>query len=409
MRRGVRACDAPGCMAKPRLLLLTPDFPPAPGGIQVLMHRLAVGMEGFETLVVTFDGPGAASFDAAGDLSTRRVGVGTRLRPGRVASLNAAALVDALRFRPDLTLSAHLVTSPAAAAIRGALGGRTAQYFHANEIIGKPRLAAFAARRADVVIVPSSYAAALVRATGAASADIRVIPPGVDLPSDLAPKPLARPTQIPPGVDLRGDLPPKPLRRPTLLTIARLKDSYKGHDVLMRALALVRAQVPGVEWIVIGDGPLRPDLERLARSLGVADSVRFLGAVSDAARDDWLRRADVFAMPSRLPDGGLAGEGFGIVYLEAAAYGTPVVAGNVAGALDAVADGETGLLVDPTNPHAVAGAITGLLLDRELAGRLGRTAAERARSFAWPLIAARVEAVLLEQLQARAGLDAQAA
>lgn len=351
----------------------------------MLTHRLAAGMRGFETKVVALDGPGARSFDAAGDLPTRRVRVGRRMGPGRIVSLNAAALVDALRFRPDVTLSAHIVTSPAAAAIRSALGGRTVQYFYANEIGGKPRLAAFAARRADVVIAISSYTAALIRATGVSSADIRLIPPGVELPSD--------PT-------------PNPAERPTLLTIARLKDSYKGHDVLVRALALVRAKVPQAEWIVIGDGPLRPGLEQLASSLGVVDSVRFLGSVSDEQRNYWLRRADVFTMPSRLPGGDLAGEGFGIVYLEAAAYGKPVVAGNVAGALDAVADGESGLLVDPTDPHAVADAITRLLLDRELAQRLGRRGAERARSFAWPVIAGRVEAVLLEQVQERAAAGA---
>ncbi len=347
----------------------------------MLAHRLAGGMKGFETNVVALDGPGAGSFDAESGLRTRRVRVGGRLGRGRgrIVALNAAAWAQALSFRPDVTLSLHVVTAPAAAGIRRALGGRTVQYFHANEIGGKPKLAAFAARRADAVIAVSSYTAALVRATGVTPVDLRLIPPGVELPED--------PT-------------PQPSERPTLLTIARLNDGYKGHDVLIRALALVRAQVPRVEWIVIGDGPLRPGLEQLAGSLGVADSVRFLGATSDEQRNRWLRRADVFAMPSRLPGGGLAGEGFGIVYLEAAAYAKPVVAGNVAGAVDAVLDGETGLLVDPTDPVAVAEAITKLLLDGELARRLGRAGAERAQSYAWPVILERVEAVLLEQLAA---------
>ena len=100
-------------------------------------------------------------------------------------------------------------------------------------------------------------------------------------------------------------------------------------------------------------------------------------------------------MPSRLPpDGG--GEGFGIVYLEAAAHGLPVVAGNVAGARDAVQDGVTGLLVDPTDPRAVAGAATRLLLDPEERSRLGQSGAERAAEFAWPRIVARVEQLALE-------------
>jgi phosphatidyl-myo-inositol dimannoside synthase len=191
-----------------------------------------------------------------------------------------------------------------------------------------------------------------------------------------------------------------PLRaeRPTLLTVARLEHRYKGHDVLLEALGAIRARVPDVEWVVIGEGTLRPELEELARSRGLADCVRFLGAVSDGERNAWLRRADVVAMPSRLPGAGLAGEGFGIVYLEAAAYGKPVVAGNVGGALDAVGDGETGLLVDPTDAGAVAEAVATLLLDPELARRLGAAGAERAKGYAWPVIAKRLETVLLELL-----------
>jgi phosphatidylinositol alpha-1,6-mannosyltransferase len=368
---------------RPRLLLLTPDFPPARGGIQALSHGVATGIKGFDTRVVALGGPGDGSFDASGELAVHRVRPAAQFGRGRVVALNAAAYVEALRFRPDAVLSAHIVAAPAATAIRRTLGARTVQYLHANEIGDKPRLAAFAAQRADVVIALSSYTATLIRATGASVKDMRMIPPGVELPEDPA---------------------PLPAERPTLLTIARMNDSYKGHDVLMQALVKVRAQVPAVQWIVIGDGLLRADLEALAHKLDIAESVRFLGSVSDAQRDEWLRRADVFAMPSRLPGGTLAGEGFGIVYLEAAAYGKPVVAGNVAGALDAVADGETGQLVDPTDPHAVAAAISTLLLDRDLAQRMGARGAERAKGFEWPIIASRVEAVLLEQVELGARL-----
>jgi phosphatidyl-myo-inositol dimannoside synthase len=226
--------------------------------------------------------------------------------------------------------------------------------------------------------VISSYTAELLAGAGAPpSADVRLIPPGVDLPAQARPLAAAR---------------------PTIVTVSRLADPYKGHDVLIGALALVRAEIPDVEWVVIGDGPLRPGLEALARSTGVADAVRFLGAVDDAERDRRLRSADVFAMPSRLPGAGLAGEGFGIVYLEAGAYGKPVVAGNVGGAPDAVLDGETGLLVDPTDRRALADALTRLLREPELAARLGRAAQARVAGYAWPAVARRVEALLLEQL-----------
>jgi phosphatidylinositol alpha-1,6-mannosyltransferase len=359
-------------------LIVTPDFPPAAGGIQVVVHRLAAGIKGFETRVVTPDAPGATSFDSESGLDVRRVRGGARLRGGRNAVLNAAALSEALRFRPAVTLSAHIVASPAASAIRSALGARTVQYFHAEEIGAKPRLAAFAVRHADVSIAVSSYTAGLIAAAGAVPERIRVIPNGTDIPSG----PTLEPTD-----------------RPTFLTIARIEERYKGHDVMVRALPLVLAKVPDARWVVVGDGSLRSGLEALAHSYGVADSISFLGAVSDEQRNSWLRRTRLLAMPSRLPAGGFAGEGFGIVYLEAGAYGKPVVAGNVAGAVDAVLDGETGLLVDPTDSFAVADAITRLLLDEQLASRLGRAGAERARRFAWPIIVERVERVLLELLE----------
>jgi phosphatidylinositol alpha-1,6-mannosyltransferase len=367
--------------AKPRLLVLTPDFPPARGGIQVLSHRLATGMPGFETRVVAADSPGADEFDAAGELTVRRVKADRRLGGGRNIPLNGFAVAEAVRFRPQATLSVHIVTSPAAAVIRRTLGAPIVQYFHAKEVGAKPRLAKFAAESASTAIAVSTYTAELIGATGA-SPDIRLIPPGVDL---------AEQTE------------PIPTERPTLLTIARLEDRYKGHDVIVRSLPLIRAAVPDVQWVVIGDGPLRGGLESLAAANGVADAVRFLGAVSDEERNGWLRRAQALAMPSRLPDGDFAGEGFGIAYLEAGIYGKPVIAGNVGGALDSVADGESGLLVDPTDHFAVAAAATKLLTDPELARRLGNQAAERARGFAWPQIGGRVEALLHEEIANRRG------
>jgi phosphatidylinositol alpha-1,6-mannosyltransferase len=368
------ASERRGGHGLPRLLLLTPDFPPAHGGIQLMAERFAAGLHGFSTTVLTPSAGGARELDRASGLSVRRVRAPSGRAAVRNLALNAAALPAALARRPAATLSLHLVTSPAAAAVRALTGAPTVQYFHAKEIGGRPRLAAFAADRADAVVAVSAYTAELVAATGAQPRRLELIPPGVDLPRVTGP--LAA-------------------ERPTVLTVARLSDSYKGHDVMLGALARVRREVPDVEWVVIGDGPLRGELEALARAEGVADAVRFLGAVDDATRDEWFRRTDVFAMPSRLPGAQLAGEGFGIVYLEAGTYGKPVLAGNVAGALDSVRDGETGLLVDPTDADAVGAALARLLRDPQLAGRLGRGGAQRAEQLSWAQVAARLEAVLL--------------
>jgi phosphatidylinositol alpha-1,6-mannosyltransferase len=366
---------------RPRVLVISPDFPPARGGVQVSVHRIVSGLERLEAHVVTLDAAGGREHDVREGLRVTRVKAPGGAAPVRNVVLNAAALATAARVRPDLTLSAHVVTSPAAAAIAALSGAPTVQCFYAKEIGHRPRLAAFAARRAATVLSISSYTTELLTRVGI---------------------PRERPILIPPGVDLPADARPEPTGRPTIVTVSRLEDRYKGHDVMLRALARVRVEVPDVQWIVVGDGFLRAELERLAVAEGVEDCVRFVGAVADDERNRWLRRADLLAMPSRLPEGTLAGEGFGIVYMEAGAHGKPVVAGNVGGAVDAVVDGETGLLVDPADPAAVAAAIVRLLRDPVLARRLGGAAAERAREFSWPRIVVRVEQVLLDTL-ARSG------
>jgi phosphatidylinositol alpha-1,6-mannosyltransferase len=369
----------------PRLLLLTPDMPPERGGIQALVSGLLPELGRFRVRVVAPDGPGARDYDREHAYDVRRVRARPRLGPARHVALGARAVAEGVRFRPHVTLCMHIVTAPAAAALRAPW----AVYFHANEILGKPRLAAFAGEHADASIVVSGYTRELLARAGAARARVHEIPPGVALPGHGTSTSPVTPAQRREPAD--GDP-----RRPTILTVSRLSAAYKGHDVMLRALPLIRERVPDVLWAVIGDGPLRGRLEAGAHAAGLDAAVSVLGAVSDEQRDAWLANGDVFAMPSRLPGSKQAGEGFGIVFLEAAARGIPVVAGNVGGARDAVADGVTGLLVDPLDEHALADAICSLLLDRELARRLGAAGAQRAQDFAWPVIGARVRSLLLE-------------
>lgn len=362
-----------------RALVLSPDYPPAMGGIQQLVHRIVSHAERLETRVVTLDHPSAAQWDAGQAHDVVRVGQRWDRRLG-IIGLNARALVEARRFRPDVVLAAHIVTSPAAAAIRRALGVPVCLYLYAKEIGGNRRLTAWAVRRSDAIIAISAYTRQLALAVGTPAERIRLIPPGVDA---------ARITGEPRS------------STPTFVTVARLEDRYKGHDVLVRALPLIRARVPGAEWVVIGSGSLRGDIERLAHAIGVEHAIRLCGSLSDAERDAWLDRAHVLTMPSRLPAGDAAGEGFGIVFLEAGMHGIPSVAGNVGGAVDAIVGGETGLLVDPTDHVAVGNAIADLLVDRERADRMGAAGARHAEGFAWPRIARRVEDVLLGLAQAR--------
>lgn len=350
----------------------------------MLIHRLVQHAPRVEPLVVTLAASRGAEFDAGQPFAVRRVRLPQQApRAASMGLLNARAVAAAVRFRPDVVLSGHIVTSPAAALIRRALGVPVVQYLYAKEIGARPRLTRYAVRHADAVVAISRYTRDLALGVGAPIGRLHLIAPGVDLPADPGPVPRDEPSSS---------------FAPTLITVARLQDRYKGHDVVLRAMALIVERVPDARYVIVGDGPLRPSLERLAVELGVGHRVHFAGAVSDEEHDAWLRSAQLFVMPSRLPASG-AGEGFGIVYLEAAARGLPVIAGAVAGALDAVRDGETGLLVDPTDHVAVADAACELLLDPGRAGQLGSQGCAHAQRFAWPLVAARVQD-LLEQTAA---------
>ena len=355
-----------------RMLVITPDFPPAVGGIQHLTARLVEHLDRWRTRVVTFDDLGAARYDAGCEaevIRVRRTGV-PKLANG---VLNAAAVLAAARRRPDVVLNIHVITAPATATIAAALRLPVVQYLHANELAMRPRLTRRALRAAERSIAVSEHTRRLAVSLGVAAERVTVIPPGVDPSPKTAGRRAAE---------------------PTVITVARLTQPYKGHALMAEAIAHVRERIADVRWLVVGDGPLRESVEATVARFGLGDAVRFTGEVSDRERDALLATAHVFAMPSRLPPGGEGGEGFGIVYMEAATRGLPVVAGNVGGALDAVVDGETGLLVDPSDARAVGGAIAQLLADPERANRLGEAGRERAREFSWPLIADRVDRVL---------------
>jgi phosphatidylinositol alpha-1,6-mannosyltransferase len=369
-------------VAETRLLVLTPEFPPARGGIQHLLHRLVANLGRLRAGVVALYHEGSQGHDLVSPAEVRRVGrfsaaVGHKTA---IAGLNAWSVRQALAFKPHVVLSGHVVVSPAAWAISRAVHAPYVQYVHGSEVLRRPGMTRFACLHASAVVAVSEYTRGLISTFVEDLARVHLIPPGVDIPEQRRPS--------------RSST-------PTVLNVARLAERYKGHDVLIRALPLIRARVPDTRLVIVGEGPLRPVYEAMAAGLGLGDAVVFGGSLSDADRDLWFERAHVFAMPSRLSASG--GEGFGIVYLEAGSHELAVVAGAAGGSLDAVVDGETGLLVDPNDHFAVAQAVTGLLQDRRLAGTLGRAGAARAREFAWPVIAGRVEDLLLATAQHSGG------
>ncbi len=182
-----------------------------------------------------------------------------------------------------------------------------------------------------------------------------------------------------------------PAADPVLLFVGRVQP-LKGLDVAIGALARVRATRPDTRLVIVG-GPSGPGGEAeaarcraLADQLGVTDALRWVPAQPHHALSTYYRAADVVVMPSR-------SESFGLVALEAAACGIPVVAADVGGLRTIVIDGVTGALIDGRDPTDYAAAITGLLDDPVTATTMGDRATERARGFTWSTAAARLRRV----------------
>ncbi len=178
----------------------------------------------------------------------------------------------------------------------------------------------------------------------------------------------------------------EPLEPGLVLFLGRLQ-KYKGVQFALQAMVRVRASVPHAHMVVVGKGPYRAALERLAASLGMADAVRFCGHVSAEEKVALLRRAVVVVNPSPK-------EGWGLTSVEAAACGTPVVASNSPGLRESVRDGVSGFLVPHSDVSALAARLTDVLRDEALRARLSRGAIEHARPFTWERAADEAEALI---------------
>ena len=170
------------------------------------------------------------------------------------------------------------------------------------------------------------------------------------------------------------------------LSVGRLQ-RRKGHDTVIRAMAELSDL--SVRYLIAGDGPTRADLEQQARALGIIDRVVFLGVVEDAALPGLYAASDVFVMPNRQE--GVDFEGFGIVFLEAAASGRPAIGGRSGGVAEAIEEGVTGMLVDGRDARELATAMRRLASDAALRARYGEAGRGRVLSeFTWERGAARL-------------------
>lgn len=316
------------------------------------------------TVSARHDGPLAAEVELAGvvrhDLGSRRL---ADLRaPARLATLirrdridlvhahgqDAAVVAAAIRpfLRARLVITRHVLDEPAATM--------------RERLRAQASLHAF--RRADAVVAVSSAAAArLAHQAGISLARVHVLPNGIELNRFDPMVDRERRDRLRSALGLGHD-------DPLVLVPAVLRPG-KGHDVVLDATAAVRAQHPGLRILFAGDGPLEPELRARAKTL--PDAVAFLGQRSDMP--DLMAACDVVVLPS-------LAEALPTVLMEAAAAARPVLATRVGGTPEVVVDGETGLLVPPSDPHQLAAALTALVGNRTRARDMGQAALRQARA-----------------------------
>ena len=233
----------------------------------------------------------------------------------------------------------------------------------------------FLLRSASVNLCVSNYTAGEVEKLGARPHTIHVIHPGLDI---RAIESFRSDAKRFPSLDAVF-----PTGQPTILTVCRL-ESRKGVHKVIEAMPRIVSEIPDARYVVVGDGSYRDYLTRLAYASLAKDAITFLGYLTMEEKFECYRRCDIFAMPSEE-------EGFGMVFLEANAFGKPVVGGDIGGIRDAVVHEKTGLLVDPLNTGEIANAIVRLLTRPIEAHRLGDNGKRRAESeFTWDAIASRI-------------------
>lgn len=351
-----------------RSLLVTNDFPPKVGGIQSYLWELWRRLPADEVGVFTTAWEGAQEWDAVQPFPVVRAREKLLLP---TASLRRRAREQAAVWGVEVVF-----LDPAVPV--GAIGPRLGRPFvvivHGAEVTvyrhvpGAGAVMRRVLRRAEGIVAAGTYPAAeAVRAAGRPLAGL-VIPPGVDTdrfrPLDPAEKAAVRERHgLDPG-------------RPLVLGVSRLVPR-KGFDVLIDAVAGLPADV---QLAVAGGGRDRARLEARAQRRGVAARTRFLGRVADEELPGLYGCADVFSMLCRDRWGGLEREGFGIVFLEAAACRVPSVAGRSGGSHEAVVDGETGHVVEPRDVAAVRDRLAELLGDDGRRRAMGEAARRRAEA-----------------------------
>jgi phosphatidylinositol alpha-1,6-mannosyltransferase len=369
-----------------RTLVVTNDFPPRQGGIQTFVAALLARRPPGSVIVLASDAPGSAEHDKALSYPVVRRPTGVLL-PTR--STARAAVELARRYGCDSAVyGAAAPLGLLAPALRSAGVGHQIGITHGHEtgwvaLPGSRQLMQRIASDLDVLTYISDYTRErLAPALGGRT----------------------RMAQLSPGVDVDRFVPDadgSAVRRqyglgtaPVVVCVSRLV-ARKGQDVLVAGWPRVVARHPSARLLLVGGGPMEGALRRAVAAAGVGESVLFTGPVDQAELPAHYAAGDVFAMPCRTRRAGLDVEGLGMVFLEAAACGRPVVAGTSGGAPEAVREGVTGHVVDPRSPVAVADTIAGLLADPGRARAMGAAGRDWVEErWSWTRIAATFASLL---------------
>lgn len=351
-----------------RLLVVTNDFPPRPGGIQSFLSGVVSRLPAEQVVVLTSRWREWESWDAQLPYTVIRHDTSVLL-PTTPVRRHAVEVFGA-EGCTDVWFGAAAPLGLLAPALRKAGARRIVATTHGHEagwttIPALRLLLRRVASGVDVLTYLGDYTKTRLAAAIGRHADrLQRLVPAVD--TDLF-----KPDHD--GVAIRRELGWS--ERPVVVCVSRLMPR-KGQDVLVEALPEIRRQVPDAALLLVGGGPSRSRIEELAVKHQVTEHVHVTGSVPFDRLPAYYGAGDVFAMPCRERLAGLDIEGLGMVFLEAAACGLPVVAGKSGGSSDALVDGETGRLVDGRSRAEVTTAVCGLLTDPREAARMGERGRE---------------------------------
>lgn len=403
-----------------KILFLSTDFKPRPGGIAELSYHVCAELaaRGHEIEVLTLQAEGLPDAAPMNGFTVRRpitpCPSSMRTPVGAMRAMRWAArtrrmiLQHARDMSPDLVFAGNYheylwpqIVRRVGRPFVAFLHGEEVGYALISWVPGRRGRMRRLVRGAAWTFCNSSYTLSLIErlcvggesSAARAAASLRASAVGCGFPVE----------QIVPESDRRSvraalgwpDV-------PTLLTVCRLVPR-KGVDTTLRALPLILHRRPEARYVVVGDGPQADVLRSMARDMGLESHVAFLGYVDEAVKRQAYLAADVFVMPSRSNEFGQV-EGFGITFLEANAHGLPAVGTNVGGIPDAVEHGVNGLLAPPDDPPALAEAILRLLDHPEESRRMAQAGQQRIRErFNWRSIVEEMERHLIEARGTRCG------